>query len=407
LDNKHCRLCGALLTTTFVDLGVLPLCQSYLRADELERTEPFYPLHAHVCEHCWLVQLPVYVPPSEIFTEYAYFSSHSDSWLQHARSLAERMCEELSPGDQVIEAASNDGYLLQFFRERGMRILGVEPAANVAQVAIERGVPTLAEFFGDALAQRLSREGVQARLVLALNVLDHVPDLADFAAGMRRLVAPEGVVVVEFPHLCSLIEQNEFDTIYHDRFSYLSLTTVVRAFESQGLTVCDVEELPTHGGSLRVYARRSEAGPMVRPSVGALLEREQRRGVTSVEYYRTFGERVGQTKFELLEFLIAAKRAHKSIVAYGIPAKGNVLLNYCGVRREFLDYVVDRSPYKQGKFTPGTHIPILPVEEVLRTRPDYLLILPWNVKEEIMEQMAEIRGWGGRFVTPVPTLQVM
>jgi SAM-dependent methyltransferase len=409
-DNHHCRVCSAPLTVTFVDLGVLPLCQTYPRAEDLERMEPFYPLHAHVCSSCFLTQLPVYVKPEEIFTEYAYFSSHSDSWLNHVKSLAGSVCRRfgLGSGDYVVEAASNDGYLLQYFQAHGLRVLGVEPAVNVARVANERGIPTLPKFFCNESARQLRDDGIEADLLVALNVLDHVPDLVDFVAGMRLLIKPHGVVMVEFPHLCQLIDHNEFDTIYHDRFSYLSFTTVEHVFRSQGLAVFDVEELPTHGGSLRVFARRAEClEPPVEASVDRLLAEEAARGVKTLRYYRAFNERVVAIKFALLEFLIAARRAGKSIVGYGIPAKGNVLLNYCGIRTDFLDYVVDRSPYKQGKFTPGTRIPILPVSRIPETRPDYLLILPWNIKEEIMDQMAEIRSWGGRFVVPVPSLQVL
>lgn len=409
-DNHHCRVCNAPLTVTFVDLGVLPLCQTYPCAEDLERMEAFYPLHAHVCCECFLTQLPVYVAPEEIFTEYAYFSSHSDSWLQHVKALSESVCTRFSlrPEAQVVEAASNDGYLLQYFQERGMRVLGVEPAVNVAHVASERGVPTLPKFFSGATASQLHNEGTSADLFVALNVLDHVPDLSDFVAGIRLLTKHDGLVVVEFPHLCRLIEHNEFDTIYHDRFSYLSFTTVVHVFASQGLTVFDVEELPTHGGSLRVFARSANAvTPAVEASVDRLLAEEAALGVRTPEYYRAFNDRVVAAKFALLEFLISVKRAGKSIAAYGIPAKGNVLLNYCGIRTDFLEYVVDRSPYKQGKFTPGTRIPIFPVSKVSETRPDYLLILPWNIKEEVMKQMAHIREWGGRFIVPIPELQVL
>jgi SAM-dependent methyltransferase len=371
--------------------------------------EPFYPLHAYVCDQCFLVQLPEYVSPREIFTEYAYFSSHSDSWLRHIQASVDAMTERfnLGPTSQVVEAASNDGYLLQYFMEKGIPVRGVEPAVNVAQVAIDKGIPTVAKFFNSETARELRDEGKEADLVLAVNVLDHVPDINDFVSGLKILLKPTGVVAVEFPHLCKLIEGNQFDTIYHDRFSYLSFTTVEQIFNRQGLIAFDVEELPTHGGSLRIYACHVEDNSKPTTSrVTELREREAAIGVKTLDYYVAFRKQVEDTKRKLLECLVRLKRERQTIVGYGVPAKGNVLLNYCGIRTDFLDYMVDRSPYKQGKYTPGTRIPIHDPETIRKSKPNYVLILPWNIKDEVMDQLAYIREWGGKFVVPVPTVQV-
>ncbi|WP_080888649.1 class I SAM-dependent methyltransferase [Nitrospira japonica] len=409
VDSALCRGCGERSLHTFIDLGLFPLCQTYIERHQLDNMEPFYPLHAYVCNRCFLVQLPEYVAPQNIFTEYAYFSSHSDSWLQHVRASADALTKRFNLGStsQVIEAASNDGYFLQYFMEKGIPVIGVEPAVNVAQVAIGKGIPTVSKFFCVETARRLRDEGKQADLMLAVNVLDHVPDINDFVSGLKLLLKPNGVVVVEFPHLCKLIEGNQFDTIYHDRFSYLSFTAVEEIFLRQGLFPFDVEELPTHGGSLRIYACHRSAG--VKPpteQVARLRAKEEAWGVKTMDYYASFRKQVEDTKRNLLECLVRLKRERQTIVGYGVPAKGNVLLNYCGIRTDFLDYLVDRSPYKQGKHTPGTRIPIHSPETIRDSRPNYVLILPWNIKEEIMDQLAYIREWGGKFVVPVPTVQV-
>ncbi len=407
--NPTCRFCETPLRHTFVDLGTSPLANAYLRAEDLQRPEPFYPLHVYVCHACFLVQLPAVVEPRQLFEDYAYFSSYSDSWLEHARRYADTMVQQLGLGreSQVIEIASNDGYLLQYFVRKGIPVLGIEPAKNVARAAQDAGVPTLVAFFGSETARKLAADNLFADLLVGNNVLAHVPDLNDFVAGMRLILKPEGVITMEFPHLLQLMQQNQFDTIYHEHVSYFSLLTVQSVFDRHGLTVFDVEELPTHGGSLRIYARHSErVQPAVTRRVEALLQRELDAGLNDVARYHTFAERVRATKASLLTFLLEAKAAGKSVIGYGAPAKGNTLLNYCGIRTDFLDYTVDRSPHKQNRFLPGTRIPIRHPDEIRRTRPDYLLLLPWNLKDEIMQQMACVREWGGRFVVPIPEVRV-
>jgi 2-polyprenyl-3-methyl-5-hydroxy-6-metoxy-1,4-benzoquinol methylase len=404
-----CRFCGAALQYVCVDLGMSPLCESYVSADQLNAMEPFYPLLVYVCEHCFLVQLQEYVSPEHIFSDYAYFSSYSDTWLQHARVYTNKMVErfKLPVRSQVVEIASNDGYLLQYFAARGLPVLGVEPAANVAEVAIQKGIPTVVKFFGEKTARELVCEGKRADLLLGNNVLAHVPDLNDFVEGLKVLLKPHGVITMEFPHLMRLIEENQFDTIYHEHFSYLSLLTVEKVFATHGLTLFDVEEIPTHGGSLRIYARHTaDTSKAIEPRVAALRVREEKAGLTCLEYYFAFAEKVKETKRKLLHFLSSAKRNGKSIAGYGAPGKGNTLLNYCGIRSDFLDYTVDRSPHKQGKFLPGTHIPIFAPDKLKETRPDYVLILPWNLKNEILEQIAYIREWGGRCVVPIPEVEI-
>ncbi|OLD89483.1 MAG: SAM-dependent methyltransferase [Gemmatimonadetes bacterium 13_1_20CM_4_66_11] len=404
-----CRHCGARLTHTFVDLGMSPLCESYLREDQLDEMEPFYPLHVYVCHRCFLVQLQEYVSPEAIFREYAYFSSYSNSWLDHARTYTAQVIERLRLNGEswVVEIASNDGYLLQWFVARGIPAQGIEPAANVAAVAIRKGVPTLIEFFGRELASELAAGGRLADLLIGNNVLAQVPDLNDFVAGLKILLAPRGVITMEFPHLPRLVEGNQFDTIYHEHFSYFSFLAVERVFAAHQLVLFDVEELDTHGGSLRIYGRHPEdSSKPVTQAVRALRVREEAAGLLSLEYYTPFQRRVQDTKRRLIEFLIQARLAGGSIVGYGAPGKGNTLLNYCGIRTDFLDYTVDRSPYKQGKFLPGTHIPIFPPEEIWETRPTYLFILPWNLKDEIMDQMAGIRDWGGQFIVPIPEVRI-
>jgi hypothetical protein len=386
-----------------------PLCERYVTAEQLNGMEAFYPLHVRLCHQCFLVQLEQYVNPEEIFSEYAYFSSCSDSWLEHARTYVDRMTQRFSlgPDHLVIELASNDGYLLRWFAEQGVPVLGVEPAANIAAAAEKLGIPTVVDFFGTRLAREMAAAGKHADLVIGNNVLAQVPDLNDFVEGVTLILKPGGLVTMEFPHLERLMAENQFDTIYHEHFSYFSFTTVNAIFAAHGLTIFDVDELPTHGGSLRIYARPAAADSKpIREGVPALLRREQEAGVTSLEHYAAFAERVKETKRRLLEFLIRVKRQGKSVAGYGAPGKGNTLLNYCGIGRDFLDYTVDRNPYKQGRFLPGTHIPIYAPDLLRERRPDYVLILPWNLKEEIMAQMAHVRSWGGQFVVPIPEVKV-
>ncbi len=404
-----CRFCHTGLQRTFVDLGMSPLCESFLTREQLNQMEPFYPLHAYLCEECFLVQVEEYVGPEQIFSEYAYFSSYSRAWLEHAKSYADMIVSRLGLDhtSQVIELGSNDGYLLQYFMARGIRVLGVEPAGNVAAAAIAKGVPSTTRLFGLETAQELLAGGHHPDLIVGNNVLAQVADLNGFVAGMKKLLKPGGVITMEFPHLLRLMDENQFDTIYHEHFSYFSLMSAERIFTAHGLTLFDVEEMWTHGGSLRIYARHQEdeARP-VGARVRALLAREKAVGLDRPERYAAFAEQVRETKWRLLEFLIGAKRRGKSIAGYGAPGKGNTLLNYCGIRTDFLDYTVDRNPYKHGRFTPGTHIPIHPPEKILETQPDYVLILPWNLKDEIMEQMSAVQGWGGQFVVPIPDVKV-
>jgi SAM-dependent methyltransferase len=408
--EPRCLICNTPLRHTLVDLGASPLCESFLREDQLNQMEPFYPLHVRVCGQCFLVQVPQFVRPEEIFTEYAYFSSYSDSWVEHARRYTEDAIERLglSETSLVVETASNDGYLLQHFTARGVPVLGIEPARNVAEAAIEKGIPTLVEFFDTDMARSLVSEGRGADLIIGNNVLAQVPDLNDFVEAMRILLKPEGVVTVELPHLMRLIEENQFDTIYHEHFSYFSFLTAREIFEAHGLMLSDVEEIPTHGGSLRLWACHAES-PWARPSdrVLELAEREDAAGFRTLTAYSTFREQVEETKRALLSFLVAAKRDGKTIAGYGAPGKGNTLLNYCGIRTDFLDYTVDRNPYKHGLFLPGTHIPIFPPERIAETQPDYVFILPWNLKTEIVEQLSYIRDWGGRCVIPIPVVEVL
>jgi SAM-dependent methyltransferase len=410
IPTRDCRSCGTVLRHTFVDLGMSPLCESYVSKENLNRMEPFYPLHVYVCDRCFLVQIDDYVSPEEIFNEYAYFSSFTDAWVEHMRRYTEMITDRLGLGKDslVIEVGSNDGYLLQHFVKKGIPVLGIEPAANVARVAAEKGIPTIVKFLGEQTARELVNEGTRADLICGANVLAQVPDPRDFVAGLRTLLKPGGVVTIEFPHLLKLIAENQFDTIYHEHFTYFSWTSVARIFADQELVLFDVEELPTHGGSLRIYARHAadETKPIT-ARARELHQREIAAGVQRLETYATFAEGVKETKRKLLDFLIDAKRAGKKIVGYGAPGKGNTLLNYCGIRTDFLDYTVDRSTYKQGKFLPGTHIPIHHPDRIRETRPDYVLILPWNFKDEIVQQMAYVREWGGKFVVPIPEVRVL
>jgi hypothetical protein len=392
-----------------VDLGKSPLCESFLPADRLETMEPFFPLHVRVCERCWLAQLPSFVPPAEIFEEYAYFSAYSESWVEHARRYVDMITERLGLTAEsfVVELASNDGYLLQHFVPKGIPVLGIDPAANVAKAAEERGVPTVVEFFGRELAGDLVARHGHADLVLGANVLAQVPDLNDFVAGVSVLLGPEGTTTFEFPHLARLLEGMQYDTIYHEHYSYFSLTTIRNVFAAHGLDVVDVEELPSHGGSLRVYGAHAEAAREPTRAVAELLEREEAEGLLVTERYRRFAAEVLESKRALLAALIDLKEQGKQVVGYGAPGKGNTLLNYCGIRTDFLDYTVDRNPYKHGRFTPGTHIPILPPEQIAETRPDAILILPWNLAREIAEQLSYTKEWGASLIVPIPTATVI
>ncbi len=405
-----CRFCGATLAHRFADLGAQPLCESYLSAAALHAPEPFYPLTAYVCAECLLVQVEAFESPEAIFSDYAYFSSYSTSWLEHAKRYAERVTDRFGLGQEslVVELASNDGYLLKNFVERGIPALGIDPAANVAEVAESRGVPTLVAFFGSEVARKLAREGKRADLIVANNVLAHTPHLNDFVAGIKLLLKPDGAATLEFPHLLTLIRENQFDTIYHEHFSYLSLLSVERIFAAHGLALFDAEELPTHGGSLRIYVRHVESEALeTASSLEALREKERAAHLDTLAPYLAFNEQAAKTKHKLLSLLIELKGTGASIAGYGAPGKGNTLLNYCGVRGDFLDYTVDRNPYKQGLFLPGTHIPIHAPEKIYETKPDFVLILPWNLKDEIMDQMASIRDWGGRFIVPIPEASIV
>jgi SAM-dependent methyltransferase len=410
MSKGRCRFCDSELSVTFADLGMSPPSNAYLTAEQLNSMERYYPLHAWVCGNCKLVQLEEFETPEQIFGDYAYFSSYSESWLKHAEAYVEMMCKRFGFDlkSRVIEIASNDGYLLQYFKKRGVSVLGIEPAGNVAKVAVEqKGIPTRVEFFGKACAEKLVAEGIRPDLLLGNNVLAHVPDINDFVAGMKTLLAPRGVITMEFPYLLELIGNIQFDTIYHEHFSYLSFGSAQRIFAGHGLKIFDVEHLWTHGGSLRIFASHAEAKTEVDDRVAQILKMETAQGVNDLSIYRAFGELVKQTKRAFLSFLIEAKSKGKKIAGYGAAAKGNTLLNCCGVGRDFIEYVVDRSPHKQGKFLPGSHIPIFPPEKVAETRPDYLLILPWNIRDEVMKQMNHIRQWGGKFVVAIPTIQFL
>lgn len=409
-DKRNCRFCGSLLDISVADLGMSPISNDNIKPENLNSMEPFYPLHAYVCEQCWLVQLEQFQAADDIFSdEYAYFSSYSKSWLEHARQYSIKVIDRfgLNQDSHVVEIASNDGYLLKNFKDKGIKILGVEPCANVAEAAEKIGIPSLVKFFGVKTAGEMVEDGNRADLIVGNNVLAHVPDLNDFVKGLKILLSPQGVITMEFPHLKKLIECNHFDTIYHEHFSYFSLVTVEAVFAEFGLTLFDVEEIPTHGGSLRIYARHdSDTSKPVLESVDNLRDQEIKAGFRDTEIYTKFAEQVRETKRKLLSFLIEAKRQGKTIVGYGAPAKGNTLLNYCGIRNDFIDYTVDLNPHKQGLFLPGTHLPIFSPDRISETKPDYVLILPWNLREEVMDQMAHIREWGGQFVVPIPELHV-
>jgi SAM-dependent methyltransferase len=405
-----CRFCGAVLRTTMVDLGMSPLCETFLLPQELNAPETFFPLHVRVCERCLLAQVQEYVTPEDIFEEYAYFSSYSTAWLEHTKRYADAMTERLGLGADslVVELASNDGYLLQWFVEKGVPVLGIEPAANVAQVAIDRGIPTRVEFFGEEVARAMAAEGVRADLVAGNNVLAQVPDLNSFVAGITTILAPGGTVTIEFPHLRKLMDGNQFDTIYHEHFWYFSLLATEKVFAAHGLTLFDVEELWTHGGSLRVYARHADEADArpVTEAVERLRAEELAHGLDRMATYERFGAQVEATKRDILRFLIEARDQGKKVVGYGAPGKGNTLLNYCGIRTDLIEFTVDRNPYKHGRFLPGTHIPVHPPEALDAARPDYVFILPWNLRDEIAEQLAHVREWGGKFVAPIPGIDV-
>ncbi|MBA8878903.1 class I SAM-dependent methyltransferase [Phyllobacterium myrsinacearum] len=404
-----CRLCSAALKHTFVDLGMSPPCESFVSREQLDEMEPYYPLHTFVCEECLLVQLGEYVSPQAIFEEYAYFSSYSTSWVEHAKNYCHQMAEQLQLDRQslVVELASNDGYLLQHFIPMNIPALGIEPAANVAKVAIEKGIATRVEFFGKMYARELVAEGHHADLIVGNNVLAQVPDLNDFVAGMVVLLKPEGVITLEFPHLEKLISQGQFDTIYHEHFSYFSLLTIERLAKNHQLKIIDVEELSTHGGSLRVHLAHSASKRPIQKSVAHVRQNEVEAGLDQIPTYTAFTGRARQVKRDLLSFLIAAKSAGKTICGYGAPGKGNTLLNYCGIGSDFLDFTVDRNPYKHGRYTPGMHIPIETVDAIDRLKPDYILILPWNLKDEIVKQMHHVHEWGAKFIVPIPGVEII
>ncbi len=407
---KSCRNCHSELKHLFLSLGNSPLANSYLSEPELHKMEPYYPLEVYVCDKCFLVQLDEFEKAKNIFTDYSYFSSFSDIWLKHCKEYTEMIINRfgINQNSFVVEIASNDGYLLQYFKQHYIPVLGLEPAANVAEAAKKIGIPTDIAFFDALYAREMKEAGKLADLIIGNNVLAHNPNLNDFVEGLKTALKPEGIITMEFPHLLRLIEENQFDTIYHEHFSYFSFHSVQKLFASHGLVLFDVEEIPTHGGSLRIYGRHmDDKSKEVTNRVGDLLEKEERYGLLDIETYYSFGKKVESIKRKLLQFLIQAKNEGKKIVGYGAPAKGNTLLNYCGIRTDFLDYTVDRSPHKQNKFLPGTHIPIKNPDKIWEDKPDYVLILPWNIKNEIMEQMNYIREWDGRFVVPIPKVVVL
>jgi SAM-dependent methyltransferase len=404
-----CRFCGAALTETMVDLGETPLANAYVPSDQASSYEPRFPLHVYVCSTCFLVQLPAHETPDAIFGDYAYFSSFSQSWLDHCERYAEAMIEryDINPTQRVVEIASNDGYLLKFFKARGIPVLGIEPAANVAAEAQANDIPTLVEFFGTESAKGLANARKTADLLVANNVLAHVPDLNDFVEGLRMALKWTGVLTIEFPHLLKLIEQNQFDTIYHEHFSYFSLTTAERVLKVHDLRIFDVEELPTHGGSLRIHACRDENERETTANVGRIKADEAEAGLQNIQTYRDFGQRAAAVGRDLRDFLSSAKRAGKTVAGYGAPAKGNTLLNYCGIGPDLLPYTVDVSPHKQGRLLPGSHIPVEHPDVIAERKPDYVLVLPWNLKDEIVSNMAHVRDWGGKFVVPIPDVRVL
>jgi len=409
MSAPECRLCGAPLTHTFVDLGMSPPCERILAAHEVDQGEVFYPLHVRICDDCLLVQLPAYIPAEEIFVDYAYFSSFSDSWVLHARRFVDAAAERLGLGQDsfVVEVASNDGYLLQHVADRGIRALGIEPAANVAQVAIDKGIPTEVAFLGETTGLEVAARHGAADLVAANNVFAHVPDIVDFAKGLRALVAVNGRVSIEIPHLLRLIEGNEYDTIYHEHFSYLSLLTTQRVLATAGLTVVDVEELASHGGSLRTWSAPTEQAPIPSADIARVLSLEKAAGLHTSDGHDGFALQVASVRDEFVSFLIERRKQGATVAGYGAPGKGNTLLNHCGVRSDLLSYTVDRNPFKHGKFLPGTHIPVHPVEHLALTKPDFVVILPWNLRKEISAQLEYTRVWGAQLVVPLPHLEIL
>jgi 2-polyprenyl-3-methyl-5-hydroxy-6-metoxy-1,4-benzoquinol methylase len=406
----NCRFCNESLTNIFADLGTSPLSNAFLTKEMLSNLEKIYPLCAYVCDNCFLVQLPEFEKPENIFEDYVYFSSYSSTWLHHAENYVNMMIERFSFNErsQIIEIASNDGYLLQFFKKKNIPILGIEPAVNVAKVAKEKGIPTLTKFFSVNTANELKKESKLADLIIGNNVLAHVPDLNNFVKGLKILLKPTGIITLEFPHILQLIQKNQFDTIYHEHFSYFSLLTAQKIFSFHGLTIFDAEEIPTHGGSLRIYLKHSESENIsINQKVDILLKKEKQFGLENISTYKNFTKKVKKIKEKLQEFFITAKKSGKKIVCYGAAAKGNTMLNYCKIGNEFIDYVVDQNPHKQKLFLPGTHIPIKSPDEIQKTKPDYVVIIPWNLKEEIMEQMKYIRDWGGKFMIPIPEVSIV
>lgn len=403
--NNKCLNCSNTLEDTFVDLGTSPLCEEFVKPENINNGQQFYPLHAYVCDECFLVQVGEYVSPEEIYSDYYYFSSYSDSWLAHAQEYVETMTANYGINQEsfVVEIASNDGYLLQYFKNKEIPILGVEPSDNVARVSIEKGIPTEQLFFGKDTAGELQKKYKPADLILGNNILAHVPQINDFIEGLDIMLSEKGIMTFEFPHLLQLIENNQFDTIYHEHFFYFSLITVASIFRTQGMKIFDVQELNTHGGSVRIFVTRaSNEDYQVSDRVKEILSLEKEKGFLDIDFYKGFDERVQQTKTNLLELLIDLKKQNKTIVGYGAPGKGNTLLNYCGIRRDFIDYTVDRNPNKQGYYLPGSLIPIHHPDKIRETRPDYVFILPWNLKEEIMKQIDYVRDWGGKFIVPIP-----
>lgn len=409
-SSRSCRFCNTPLDKTFLDLGISPLSNTYLTRQDLDKKEIFYPLHVQICGQCLLVQLPEFEPPKNIFSDYAYFSSFSDSFLKHVSTYTEMMIERfaIDPQWKVIEIASNDGYLLQYFKAHHIPVLGIEPAANVAITAQNKGIPTLSVFFGKNLAEKMQQEGKQANLLIANNVLAHVPNLNDFVAGLKVLLAPQGILTLEFPHLLRLIEENQFDTIYHEHFSYFSFLTAQKVFAQHQLTIFDVEKISVHGGSLRIFVKHAEDPTQpVTQRVTDLLAEEKKFKLNHVETYQKFSADVLRLKHELLDFLLTVKKSGKTIAGYGAPAKANTLLNYCGIFSDFLSFTVDKNPYKQNRYLPGTRIPVLHPDKIQEEKPDYLLLLPWNLKDEIIEQMGHIKSWHGKFVIPIPKLEII
>lgn len=407
----NCRFCNNTLKHEFIDLANSPLSNSYLTKEQLNEPEVFYPLKVFVCENCFLVQINEHKKSKEIFDEsYAYFSSYSTSWLNHTKKYVDMVTERFGYNEQskVMELASNDGYLLQYFQKKNVPVLGIEPAQNVAQVAQEKGIKTIIDFFGEKIAKQLVAQDRKADLIIGNNVFAHVPDVNNFVAGMKIALRDDGVITLEFPHLMRLIEQNQFDTIYHEHFSYFSFYTAGRIFEKHGLELFDVEKIPTHGGSIRIYGKHKEnASKSISSSVADLLKEEEAKGMRTLDYYKGFQGKVDEVKFNLLSFLIEQKKKNKKVAAYGAAAKGNTLLNYCGVKNDLIEFVVDASPHKQGKCLPGSHIPIVNQEMITKIKPDYILILPWNLKDEIIDQLNYVKEWDTKFVLPLPTLEIV